>query len=178
MQDLAGGRASTLVGATIVLLNVTVGLLFLARRPAIRTASVGACALCLASVPMSACALALAPPLEAWPLAESALFAVAGLGAVASLAALGASFGVLPAVRGVVGRGPFRVVRHPIYACELAMVTACVAASSHPLRWLPLLSAVLLVVVRIGIEERLLMAQAGYESYRNGVRWRLVPGLW
>jgi hypothetical protein len=39
--------------------------------------------------------------------------------ALASVAALGRCFGVLPDVRGLVMRGPYRVVRHPLYLGEL-----------------------------------------------------------
>jgi protein-S-isoprenylcysteine O-methyltransferase Ste14 len=175
---LAGGRAATLVGATIICLNASVGVLFLLRRPAVRRASLRDAVLCLASVPTSALALKLAPPIEQWPLAAEVIFAVAGAGAVASLWTLGGSFGVLPALRGIVQRGPFRLVRHPAYACELLMVLSCTLAASSLASLWPALLAIALMVVRIRIEERLLGESQQYAAYGARVRWRLLPGVW
>jgi protein-S-isoprenylcysteine O-methyltransferase Ste14 len=41
------------------------------------------------------------------------------------------------------------------------------------------LAMVAILVVRIGLEEALLVKELeGYEEYRRRVRWRLVPYLW
>ena len=39
---------------------------------------------------------------------------------LASVLALGRCFGVLPEARGLVTRGPYRTVRHPVYLGEIA----------------------------------------------------------
>jgi protein-S-isoprenylcysteine O-methyltransferase Ste14 len=172
------GQAATVPGATIASLNLVVGLLFLLRRPPLRSASVRDALLCLGSVFASGVVLRLAPPLGEWPLAAAWTFAVAGAAAIASLATLGASFAVLPSVRGVVERGPYRVLRHPAYAAEAIMVGAASFAAPRAASVAALAGALALVVVRIRIEERLLGAEPSYRAYESRVRWRLVPGVW
>lgn len=79
----------------------------------------------------------------------------------------------------VVDRGPYALVRHPMYA-GIALVLI-----GMPL-WLGSTAGALVAVVpiailavRIGIEERFLRAElAGYAAYAARVRARLVPGVW
>ena len=91
--------------------------------------------------------------------------------------ALGRSFGIAPANRGVVIRGPYVLVRHPIYAGYLLTHAAFLVA--HPTPWN---AAVLLVadsalIVRALIEERMLGTDVKYQSYCQRVGWHLVPGV-
>ena len=178
IAGLHEGQASSLVGSTIMVINAVVGVLFLCRRPAARLAPVGECAICVGSVVSSVVALSVAPAPEHWPLAAELLFAGAGGGAVLSLVALGSSFGVLPALRGIVQRGPYRLVRHPVYLAELTMVLACGLAARRLLALWPVALVVVLVVARIRIEERLLAQSQGSDAYQLKVRWRLIPGVW
>lgn len=167
------------VRLTITALNLVVGALFLVRGPILARAPLGALLLSLPSLAMSGVALKLAPPEASWPLYAAALFAASGLFAIASLATLGRSFGLLPAVRGVVTGGPFRYLRHPAYAGELGMVAACALASPRPWLALPLVPlAAGLIAARIQAEERLLSALPEYQAYAARVRFRLIPGIW
>jgi protein-S-isoprenylcysteine O-methyltransferase Ste14 len=90
---------------------------------------------------------------------------------------LGRSFGVVPANRGVVARGPYELVRHPIYAGYLVTHTAFLA--SHPTPWnvAVLLIADGALVIRALREERVLSADAEYQTYCRRVAWHLVPGV-
>jgi protein-S-isoprenylcysteine O-methyltransferase Ste14 len=96
---------------------------------------------------------------------------------IAGKVALGRSFGIAPANRGVVARGPYGFVRHPIYSGYL--VTHIAFAIAHPSAWnlIILVIADGALVVRALIEERLLRTDAQYESYCGRVSWHLVPGL-
>ena len=112
------------------------------------------------------------------PDAVTALVSVAGLLVViAGKLALGRSFGIAPANRGVVARGPYGLVRHPIYSGYL--VTHIAFAVAHPSPWnLAILTiADGALVVRALIEERLLRADSRYQAHCGRVGWHLVPGI-
>jgi protein-S-isoprenylcysteine O-methyltransferase Ste14 len=51
---------------------------------------------------------------------------------LAAVVALGRCFGVLPEARGLVTRGPYSVVRHPVYLGELAACAGLVLAAPTP----------------------------------------------
>lgn len=89
-----------------------------------------------------------------------------------ALDALGYSFGIAPADRGLVIDGPYRWVRHPMYLGELISLTGAVLASPSP--WNSLVLHVLLVtlLLRMRWEERIVF---GYSAYAGRVRWRLIP---
>jgi protein-S-isoprenylcysteine O-methyltransferase Ste14 len=95
-----------------------------------------------------------------------------------SYLALGRSFGFAAADRGLVTRGPYAVVRHPVYAFYL--VTLC----GYLLQTVSLRNAVVAVFVlacdvgRAIVEERVLATNREYAAYRRRVRWRLLPGVW
>jgi protein-S-isoprenylcysteine O-methyltransferase Ste14 len=98
--------------------------------------------------------------------------------AIASVAFLGRCFGVLPDVRGLVTRGPYRLVRHPLYLGELTAALGIVLGAQ---RWAPALAAWLvclgLQLVRTKYEERSLRAQfPEYAPYADRTK-RLIPGL-
>lgn len=168
----------TAVSVTLVALDLTAGLLFLFRRPPEKNAGMRDTLLCLGSVILGGWALALAPAYDTWPVFATWLFAGAGGMAILSLVGLGRSFAVLPSLRRVVDRGPYRLVRHPAYAAESLMVIASVLARPSLAAGAVALFAVTLVVVRIRIEERFLGENSDYRTYREQVRYRLVPGLW
>lgn len=91
--------------------------------------------------------------------------------------AIGKSFGVVAANRGLKVHGPYRVVRHPIYFSHSLTQLGFVISNF----WWPniaIFSVVLVFqVLRIRAEERVLAATGDYDEYRSQVRWRLVPGV-
>jgi protein-S-isoprenylcysteine O-methyltransferase Ste14 len=79
----------------------------------------------------------------------------------------------------VVSTGPYRVVRHPMYAGALLMFLATPPAlgSLWALLFVLLLGGV--TVARLLDEERYLSRHlAGYKEYCRKVRYRLVPYVW
>lgn len=111
---------------------------------------------------------------------------VAGLGlqlaglavCVMSLFALGRSFGFVAADRGLVTRGPYAVVRHPVYASYLLIQSGYLLQSISLGNVLVMVLASGCNVGRALMEERLLARSPAYGAYRRRARWRLVPGLW
>jgi protein-S-isoprenylcysteine O-methyltransferase Ste14 len=106
------------------------------------------------------------------------LFSAVGLMVViAGKLSLGRSFGLMPANRGVVSSGLYRLVRHPIYMGYLLTHAGFVAA--NPTLW----NVVLLVTADIALmcravrEEQTLQEDAAYRAYQQAVRWRVVPGV-
>jgi protein-S-isoprenylcysteine O-methyltransferase Ste14 len=97
---------------------------------------------------------------------------------LASFVFLGRSFGFAAADRGLKRRGPYALVRHPLYASYVLLELG------YLLQTLSLRNAVVVVLViscdvgRALAEERLLVTSTAYEEYRSRVRWRLVPGIW
>ncbi len=90
---------------------------------------------------------------------------------------LGYSFGLLPANRGVMQSGLYRLVRHPIYLGYLLTHVPFLAA--HPSAWniAVLLAGDAALVVRAFYEEQTLGRDPQYVRYCEAVRWRLVPGI-
>jgi protein-S-isoprenylcysteine O-methyltransferase Ste14 len=112
------------------------------------------------------------------PDAVTALLSGVGLGLViVGKLTLGRSFGVVPANRGVVVGGPYALVRHPIYTGYLITHAAFLIAHPRPWNVLIVIAADTALVVRALIEERVLSADADYQSYCRRVGWHLVPGL-
>ncbi|HEU4630640.1 MAG TPA: isoprenylcysteine carboxylmethyltransferase family protein [Gemmatimonadaceae bacterium] len=79
----------------------------------------------------------------------------------------------------LVDRGPYGIVRHPMYAGALLLVIATPVALGS---WVALACVVpfaLAIAARLLDEERYLRAHLrGYEAYRTRVPYRLVPFVW
>lgn len=90
---------------------------------------------------------------------------------------LGRSFGLLPANRGVVSSGPFRLMRHPIYAGWLLLSIGYAICYPSALNFLINFVTLPFMMWRIEQEEELLMADPEYRAYASKVHYRLIPGL-
>jgi protein-S-isoprenylcysteine O-methyltransferase Ste14 len=112
------------------------------------------------------------------PDAYTALISAVGLLVViAGKVALGRSFGIAPANRGIVARGPYTLVRHPIYTGYIVTHLAFLVAHPSPWNAAVLVVADTALIFRALIEERVLGADVRYQDYCRRVGWHLVPGV-
>ena len=96
---------------------------------------------------------------------------------IAGKLTLGRSFGIVPANRGVVVKGPYLLVRHPIYAGYLVSHLAFLAAYPQPWNIAVVAISDAALIWRALFEERLLRQDERYQAYCGRVGWHLVPGL-
>jgi protein-S-isoprenylcysteine O-methyltransferase Ste14 len=161
-------------GLGITLLEGWVALMFLIRRPA---DSVSKRRLAWVAAPIGTFAMLLARPEGGGlpPLFCEAVQLGGVVFALASLGALGRSFGLVAANRGVKTHGPYGLVRHPAYTGYL--ITHLGYVAEHP----SLLNIALLCIgtafqlVRVREEELVLSLDSAYQRYRRRVRYRLIP---
>lgn len=97
--------------------------------------------------------------------------------AILAKCSLRRSFGILPANRGVVVLGPYRIVRHPMYLGYLVKDLGFLLPNFGLQNLLVILIHWSLQVGRILREERLLSNDDSYREYAKRVRYRLVVGL-
>lgn len=90
---------------------------------------------------------------------------------------LGRSFGLMPANRGIVSTGLYRLVRHPIYTGYLVTHVAFVAANPSVWNVVLLVAADIALLARAVCEEGTLAEDPAYREYQATVRWRVCPGV-
>jgi protein-S-isoprenylcysteine O-methyltransferase Ste14 len=91
--------------------------------------------------------------------------------------ALGRSFGIVAANRGIVLSGPYRLVRHPIYLGYLVTHAGFLISNVSVRNVLVYVAAYFFQIARIYAEERILSEDGGYRDYLLRVRYRLIPGI-
>ena len=118
------------------------------------------------------------PGYEAWATGGLTLVTLAAGLSLVSLLAMGGRFGVRPALRDLVTRGPYRFARHPMY---LSYILGDIGYNLQEWNF----GTILLVLVgwaslvyRIRAEEQVLSQHARWPAYAALVRYRLFPGLW
>jgi uncharacterized membrane protein (UPF0127 family)/protein-S-isoprenylcysteine O-methyltransferase Ste14 len=167
------------VGLGIMLLQLMFAVLFFVRRkpwvtsraPLAWAATMGGAFAMLAARPASHPAFGLEPLYAGMQVGGA-------VAAAYTLAALGRSFGLVAANRGVKTSGPYSLVRHPLYLCYVATDLGYVLENPAARNALLLIVSWLCQVIRIRTEEDCLRADPTYLRYCERVRYRLVPLVW
>lgn len=114
----------------------------------------------------------------AWPEAGLVLVIIAAGLSLVSLLILGRRFGVRPALRELVRRGPYQIVRHPMY---LSYIIADIGYNLQEWNFVTVILVLFgwaSLIFRIHAEERVLSRDPGWPAYVASVRYRLLPGVW
>jgi protein-S-isoprenylcysteine O-methyltransferase Ste14 len=104
--------------------------------------------------------------------------AVQLLGTILSLAgimSLNRSIGLLPAHRGIMRKGMYRLVRHPLYSAYTFTGIGYFMNHASVRNAALLVAGVGFQVARLVNEERLLSSDPEYLAYKAETRWRLLP---
>jgi protein-S-isoprenylcysteine O-methyltransferase Ste14 len=120
------------------------------RRPSREPVAFAACAVAIVAV------VALGSPragTTATLVAGEALALVSCAWMLASVLALGRCFGVLPEARGLVTRGPYRLVRHPVYLGELGAAAGLVLGAPAARNLLAMAALLAAQLIRMRLEE-------------------------
>lgn len=112
------------------------------------------------------------------PPAGAVLVTVAAVWSLASLVSLGSSFGIRPALRTLVTRGPYRIVRHPMYAAYVASDIGYNLQEWNVGSLLLVAAGWMSLLYRIRAEERVLAEDGLWCGYASAVPYRLVHKLW
>lgn len=107
-----------------------------------------------------------------------AILTIGALGQIVSVCSLNRSFSIIPATRMIKERGAYAVVRHPLYASHALVYAGYLLLNASPMNTLVMAAFLSLVLLRISREEAHLEKSAQYRSYRETVRWRLIPPVY
>ena len=185
LKDVMSGNELAITGLANTILTIAFGtlvvwLLLIRRVPKAKSsgiyprlaavlgtvASLGIGVIPLAPLPLSVAILTMVPVL------------VGLLGAVVVLAWLGRQFSIMPEARSLVTSGPYALVRHPLYLCELVAFFGLALQHEQPWALIVFAAQATLQFVRIIYEERVLTAAfPEYEAYSRTTA-RLFPGIY
>jgi protein-S-isoprenylcysteine O-methyltransferase Ste14 len=112
------------------------------------------------------------------PDAGLVLVTIAAVLSLASLLSLGKSFGILPASRGLVHSGVYRLVRHPMYGAYVLSDVGYALQEANVGSLLLVFAGWVSLFYRIRAEERILCRDERWTPYVARVPYRLFPGLW
>jgi len=98
---------------------------------------------------------------------------------VYAMATLGMNFSFWPEARRLVVCGPYRLVRHPVYLAEIIMSAGALILNLRLTMVVGEIIVVVLVIVRIHVEERLLGSTfPAFREFETTTHHRLIPGIW
>jgi protein-S-isoprenylcysteine O-methyltransferase Ste14 len=122
--------------------------------------------------------LGVRPGIPGWPAVGLVTVTVAAALSLVCLVTLGKRFGIRPAWRGLTTRGPYAVVRHPMYLSYLVADVGYNLQEWNGGTILLTLAGWAALLYRIRAEEKILSLDPSWPLYTSEVRYRLLPGVW
>ncbi len=171
--------ASTNLQAALLVISESLGVLLILTRGAARTVSTRPSDWALSLIAVNA-------PLMATPAAAgtfippqiaTALMFAGMIIQISAKVALWRSYGLVPANRGVKTRGPYRFVRHPMYAGYTLTHIGFLLGFPSLQNFLLYFTVFSIEVARLLREELILNQDPLYRQYTACVHYRLLPGL-
>jgi protein-S-isoprenylcysteine O-methyltransferase Ste14 len=107
----------------------------------------------------------------------SALIVLGSILALVSYLSLNRSFGMSPSLRKIKTSGLYRIVRHPIYMSYFISYTGYSLLAWHPVNVALIALWIYAQSRRVVFEEQILSQTEEYRAYKEGVRWRFIPGV-
>ena len=174
-RSLAFAGYWVLRAAVVIALSVFVAIRDEARTPARAPIAFVSCAAALGSV-----MLLEQPSAEAGTalvLLGDLVALVSYVWLIVAVVFLGRCFGLLPEVRGLVTRGPYRLVRHPVYLGEFGAVAGFLIGAHTPRNAVCALVFAIAQAIRMGLEERALQHEFPEYAAYAATTPRLVPRI-
>lgn len=168
----------TVVRLITSILNAFIGFLIFFREPVKNGGSLESVLLSLPSFIFSGVIFKLSMPFSGFKLWHNLVFITGFIISIVAFVKLGKSFGLFPKIRSIKTNGLYGVVRHPAYLGESLMILACSLKALNLLAVLLLVCFTVSLIVRIKVEEKVLLLDPAYMSYSSKVKYRLIPQVW
>jgi protein-S-isoprenylcysteine O-methyltransferase Ste14 len=171
--------ASTNVDATLLIISESLSIFLILTRRFTKTVSKHPLDWTLSLIAVNAPLLAAPAAASTFmPLQIATVLMFAGMiTQITAKAALWRSYGLVPANRGIKTKGPYRFVRHPMYAGYTLTHIGFLLGFPSLQNFLLYLATFLIEVARLMREELVLRRDPLYREYAARVHYRLLPGV-
>ncbi len=97
---------------------------------------------------------------------------------ISSLLFLNRSFGIVPARRTIKTKGPYHIIRHPMYASYFLIIVGYLVGNVSLLNVVVVVGTIALMAIRLLREEMFLMQDKSYQTYCKATPFRLIPFIY